>query len=293
MKVTGFTFIRNAVKFDYPVKEAITSILPICDDFVVAVGNSDDTTLDLIKSIDPIKIRVIETVWDDSLREGGAVLAKETDKALAAISLESDWAFYIQGDEVVHEDFLPIIKAAMQTYKDVSKVDGLLFNYLHFYGSYDFVGASSNWYKNEIRIIKPGRDIYSYKDAQGFRKGDNKKLKVIPINACVYHYGWVKEPKLMQTKTANFEKFYNSDQWIKENMVGIEEFDYVAHIKEIKPFKGSHPEVMKSRIAAKNWKFNADISMNKTRLKDKIKRFLYASFGWDLSHTNYIILRRK
>jgi hypothetical protein len=44
MKVAGFTFIRNAVKNDYPVVEAITSILSICDEFVVALGNSDDGT---------------------------------------------------------------------------------------------------------------------------------------------------------------------------------------------------------------------------------------------------------
>ena len=79
MKVTGFTFIRNAIKYDYPVVEAITSILPICDDFVVAVGNSDDGTLALIQSIHPTKIRIVETIWDDTKREGGKVLALETD----------------------------------------------------------------------------------------------------------------------------------------------------------------------------------------------------------------------
>ena len=108
MKVTGFTFVKNALIYDYPVLEAIKSILPICDDFVVAVGKSDDDTLDLIKSIDPAKIRIIETEWDESLREGGRVLAVETNKAFAEISSDSDWAFYIQGDEVVHEKYLPL-----------------------------------------------------------------------------------------------------------------------------------------------------------------------------------------
>ena len=48
MKVCGFSFIRNAVKYDYPIVESIRSILPICDKFVVAVGNSEDNTLQLI-----------------------------------------------------------------------------------------------------------------------------------------------------------------------------------------------------------------------------------------------------
>ena len=138
MKVTGFTFIRNAIKLDYPIVEAINSILPICDNFVVAVGNSEDDTLKLIQSIDPSKISIIQTIWDDTLRENGAVLAIETNKAFQAIGIESDWAFYIQGDEVIHEQYLEIIHKAMVYYKNRNDIDGLLFNYLHFYGSYDY-----------------------------------------------------------------------------------------------------------------------------------------------------------
>ena len=121
MKVSGFTFARNAVKFDYPVAEAIRSVLPLCDEFVVAAGNSDDNTRELIASIDPAKIRIIDTVWDDNLRDGGKVLAAETDKALDAVSDDCDWAFYIQADEVVPEAFHSAIKAGMERVIRVSK----------------------------------------------------------------------------------------------------------------------------------------------------------------------------
>ena len=132
MKVSGFSFIRNAIKLDYPIVEAITSILPICDEFVIAVGKSEDDTLALIQSINSPKIKIIETIWDEALREGGRVLASETDKAFSHISPDSDWAFYIQGDEVVHEDYLPLIKKLMEKWKDDLNVEGLLFNYKHF-----------------------------------------------------------------------------------------------------------------------------------------------------------------
>ncbi|MFM6937069.1 MAG: glycosyltransferase family 2 protein, partial [Aquirufa sp.] len=154
MKIAGFTFIRNAVQNDYPIVEAITSILPICDEFVVAVGNSTDGTLELIQAIPSDKIRIIETVWDESAREGGRVFALETDKAYQAISPDTDWAFYIQGDECVHEDDLPNIVAAMQTHSDNPTVEGLLFHYKHFYGSYDYVAVSRRWYRREIRVVK-------------------------------------------------------------------------------------------------------------------------------------------
>src|SRR5689334_19405062 len=102
MKVSGFSFIRNAVKYKYPIEEALRSILPLCDEIVVAVGRSEDNTRELVASIDP-KIRILDTVWDDSLREGGKVLAVETDKAYRALDPNSDWCVYIQGDEVLHE----------------------------------------------------------------------------------------------------------------------------------------------------------------------------------------------
>ncbi|RLD89092.1 MAG: glycosyltransferase family 2 protein [Bacteroidetes bacterium] len=286
MKVSGFSFIKDALKYDYPVVEAITSILPICDEFVVAVGQSTDETLNLIRQIDKKKIKIIETQWDESLREGGRVLAVETDKALAQIAEDSDWAFYIQGDEVVHEKYLDTIYQSMLRYKDDFKVDGLLFNYLHFYGSYDYVGSSSNWYSHEIRVIRNDKSIYSYRDAQGFRKGNNQKLCVKSVDAYVYHYGWVKDPRKMQKKQETFHKYWHDDNWLDEHVAKAREFNYEKHVRQLRLFDGEHPAVMKKRIAEKNWQFDFDISRNKTGFKDRLKKWL-AGFGIVLGYKNY------
>jgi hypothetical protein len=291
LKVTGFTFIRNAIKLDYPIVEAIKSILPLCTDFIVAVGNSEDRTFELIQSIDPEKIKIIETIWDDSLRENGEVLAVETNKAFQAISNDSDWAFYIQGDEVIHEKYLPTIQSAMIAFKDRKEIDGLLFNYHHFYGSYDYIGASSKWYREEIRIIKNDKSIYSYKDAQGFRKGNNEKLNVAAIPAFVYHYGWVKDPRAMQIKQESFNRLWHDDQWLEENVVKTEAFEYEDHVSQLALFKESHPEVMHERIKQKNWKFDYDISKNKRSLKDKFKDLLL-KFGINASYQNYYLIEK-
>ena len=289
MKVSGFTFIRNAITYDYPIVEAIRSILPLCDEVVVAVGNSEDATLQLIQSIDP-KVRIIETVWDDTVREGGRTLALETDKAYAAISKDSDWAFYIQGDEVMHEQYYPVIQAAMANYKDNPSIDGLLFNYLHFYGSYDYVGSSISWYPDEIRIIRVRKDIFSYRDAQGFRKQPNDKLNVKRIDAWMYHYGWVKPPEKMQLKQASFHKMWHDDEWVNEHVEQVAEFDYFKNIAALKLFDGSHPAVMLPRIEQKNWSFNYDISCNREKKKDKLKRIIKRVFGWDIRYKNFRIV---
>lgn len=286
MKVSGFTFIRNAVKFKYPIVEAIRSVLPICDDFYVAVGKSEDDTLGLIKSIDPEKVKVVETVWDEAVRTDGKVYALETDKAFQAIPEDTDWAFYIQGDEAIHEQYLPIVKKAMEKWNDKPEVDGLLFKYMHFYGSYDYVGNSERWYPNEIRVIKNNKKIYSYKDAQGFRKNDNEKLRVKPVDAYIYHYGWVKDPRDQNEKRKNFAKLYNPSLNAESEILASGKFDY-SDIDSLALFKGTHPKVMQEVIAKKNWSFDYDLSWNKTTLKNRGKRLVKKLTGIELGYKNY------
>ncbi|GHN00201.1 hypothetical protein WSM22_16900 [Cytophagales bacterium WSM2-2] len=290
MKVCGFTIIRNAVKYDYPVAEAISSILPLCDEFIVCVGNSSDDTLQLVRNINSPKIKIIETVWDDSVREGGRTFALETDKAFQAISSDCDWGFYIQADEAVHEKYYPVIREAMEKYKNDQSVDGLLFHYKHFYGSYDYVGESWRWYRREIRVIRNNKNIFSYRDAQGFRKKPNEKLNVKLIDAFIYHYGWVKDPRAMQNKQQDWNKFYHDDQWIDTHVAKAEQFDY-TNVDSLELFDGTHPQALLDRIKRKNWKFDYDISIKKYSFKEKVKRFVYAFTGYRLGeYKNYKII---
>jgi hypothetical protein len=227
---------------------------------------------------------------DDNLRQGGQVLAIETNKAFDAISKDVDWCFYIQSDECVHEKHLASIKEAMQKYKDDKQVDGLLFNYVHFYGTYNYVGNSRRWYRKEIRVIKNDKSIRSYKDAQGFRKTDNSKLNVKPINAEIYHYGWVKPPKAQQAKQEHFHKMWHDDEWMKKNIAQVEEFDY-SQIDSLEEFKGTHPQVFQARVKAADWNFKFDQSQIKLSTKDKFLLFIEKTTGWKVGeYKNYRVL---
>lgn len=287
MKVSGFTLVRNAIKYDYPVVEAIQSILPLCHEVVVAVGRSDDATLDLIKNIHPTKIRIIETVWDDTLREGGRVLAAETDKAFQATDPSSDWCFYIQADEVVHEQYHAPILAAMHQWKNDPSVDGLLFNYLHFYGSYQYIADAYNWYKKEIRIVRRNHGVYSHGDAQGFRKNNNEKLNVKLIAASVYHYGWVKNPQAQQRKQQTFHLLWHDQKWVEQHVKKGNEFDY-SQIDSLRLFEGTHPRVMHPRIAQQDWGFTFDIRQSKMKLKYRLRQWIEHHLGWSIGeYKNY------
>jgi len=289
MKVVGFSFIKNAVKMQYPIVEAIQSILPICDEVIVAVGKSEDATRALVADLGD-KVKIIDTVWDNTLREGGRVLAAETDKALQAIPADADWCVYIQGDEVMHEDGHDEVRQAMLKWKDEDEVDGLLFRYRHFFGSYDYVGMEASWYRNEIRVVKNNKSIFSYKDAQGFRKGENKKLQVKSLKAFIHHYGWVQSPYVMKSKIDYKDELYNSGHFDETKVVVPEDYAFTL-IHALQKFKGKHPAVMQNRIAQVNWVFDYDESKSKLSLKDHFKNISEKLLGRRLfDYKNYKII---
>jgi hypothetical protein len=285
MKVSGFTFIRNGTKYDYPFVESIKSLLPLVDELIVGVGNSEDDTLQKVLSINDSKIKVYETVWDESLREGGKVLAVETDKAKAKVSDDSDWLIYLQTDELIHEKYYETIKNAMLTYKDDKRIDGLLFHYKHFFGSYNYVADGIKWYSKEIRIIRNDKNISSYKDAQGFRK-NGEKLNVKLIDAFIYHYGWVKSPINMFQKHTDMGKWWRNDNEQKNyeqesfsknkgTAFNFNQIDFVALFTE------THPSVMKQRVESADWKTEIDVSVKHfSSFKQRLFYWMLKNFGW-------------
>lgn len=286
MLVSGFTFVRNGIKLDYPFIESIQSLLPMVDELIVVCGNSEDGTRAAIENIASPKIKIIDSIWDDTLREGGKVLAVETNKALDHISPKADWAFYLQADEVIHENDYDNIRNAMKTYLPVRNIDGLLFNYIHFYATYQFYGDSRRWYRKEIRIIRNDKRIRSWRDAQGFRKEGNK-LRVKQIDARIFHYGWVKPPDKQQLKQQSFHRLWHDDDWMKKNVGDAAEFDY-SGIDSLSVFKGSHPAVMKQRIENARWQVSVNAHEKKLSFKNKLLMLIEKFTGWRIGeYRNY------
>jgi glycosyltransferase involved in cell wall biosynthesis len=289
MFVSGFTIIRNAIKYDYPALEAIQSILPICDEVIVLVGNSDDNTLQLIQSIQSDKIKIHHSVWDDSLREGGKALALETNKAMDLINPKADWCFYIQADEVFPEIEIQKLKVSMLNNLENEEVEGLLFQYVHFFGSYNFIASSRDFYRNEIRVIRNNKQIRSYKDAQGFRIS-GRKLKVKKSGVSIFHYGWVRHPEMMSNKIKNFHQLWHSDEWIASQQKLNIAFDYNG-IDSIDTFKGNHPQLMLKRISEKNWDFHPALNKKNIPFRKKILYLIEKLSGYRLGeYKNYQIL---
>lgn len=313
MKISGFSMARNAWKLYYPLRPAIESILPLVDEFVVAIGagDEDDRTREWIAAIDSPKVKIIDTVWDLEQYPHGTENAHQTDIARAACI--GDWLFYLQADEVVHENDLPKIRARCQQLVDDPEVEGLLFKYLHFWGDYQHVHQSHNWYKNEIRIIRNRSDIHSWVSAQSFRRIPNfdglhyrqkegtYRLKVAPVDAHIYHYGWVRPPRLMKKKMRALNRIHEGPEKKQAGVDDAPDFDY-GPLGDLPIFRGTHPQVMQSWIEQLDWQealYEHGPLTSRSKMKHETTKYKLLSWlenhilgGRKIGRKNYILLRR-
>jgi len=288
MTISGFSMVRNATKYYYPIKQAIASILPIVDEFVVAVGegDADDRTLQEIQSLGSDKVRIIHTRWDLEKYPRGMVHAQQTDIAKAAC--KGDWLFYLQSDEVVHEEDLPKIVRRCEELLPDKSIEGILFRYRHFWGDYDHYLISHAWYDEEIRIIRNDPEIHSWESAQSFRRipdfdglhyrrqEGTIKLKVARIDAYINHYGWVRPPQYMQKKTKQLATIHKGAGTADNLFRSQPEEFHFGDRKLLTPYNHSSPAVMKEWISKFDW---AD-KLNRTDIpkgtaKHKHEQFKY------------------
>lgn len=278
MKISGFTMVRNATLLYYPIKESIMSVLPLVDEFIVALdkGDAEDQTEQEILSIGSDKIKIIDRKWDEQLYRNSQIFRHETNFALSQCT--GDWCFYIQADEVIHEDDYDVIRNACNAHLNDNKVEGLLFNYRHFWGDYNHFLPFHGWYRNEIRIIRNNIGVQSVKDAQSFRIGD-RKLNVASIPARIFHYGWVRPPERMGKKKKEHDNIHqgNATSTLRNK---VEYFNY-GNLSRIPLYKETHPGIMQQRIESFFWAdqltYNEFIN---TRKKLKHERTLNKLISW-------------
>ena len=283
MKVSGFTFIKNAEMLGYPFIESIQSILPIVDEFVIAVGKSDDNTLEIIKSIKDDKIRIIETQWNESMQDRGYVYAQQ--KMTAQFSCTGDWAFYLEGDEVLHEKDLDTIRNTMEQHLDNPEVEALYFDYYHFYGKPDQVGIAG--YKRAPRIIRNTIRNYS-PDGLFFVVMDKNKKGRYPKAAhagChIYHYGHVRKVEKNNEKIKQTGKYWGDEEPDTFSTYGN------IDLGEIRPFTGTHPQIVQKWIdteAEQEFKQNPNYKITLKDKKHRIRFWLDEKLGWDISKKHY------
>jgi len=236
--ISGFTFIRNGVELNFCFEASIRSLLPLVDEFVIAVGKSSDDTLARVRAIGDPKIRIIETIWNDRMADRGFVYAQQ--KMIAQYACTGDWAFYLEGDEVVHEDELANIRASVDKHHTNPAVEALVFDYYHFYGSRDWIAVSPAWYRRECRLIR--NTIRSYApDGQYWLVTSQHKRPRNPqaalAHAHIFHYGWIRRNEDMNKKLNQVSKYWGKTA----APIQYSQFDARA----LRPFNATHPKIVR------------------------------------------------
>jgi hypothetical protein len=276
MKVSGFTILRHGTKFDYPYLESLRSLLPLVDELIVNVGIGEDDTLDRLRTFAREeglgKVVLFESHWpldDPERRRGGQILAEQTNLALDRCT--GDWCIYLQADEVLHEKDRPEIRVALEKNLENPELDGLLFRYVHFYGSFDVVRNSRSAYRREVRIIRRASGARSVGDAQSFRLPGGEKPRVALLDASIYHYGWVRPPEVMKEKTFFMDTLYHGGKKVAAGSTATGDNYRYKKIWGLYPFRGTHPAVMHARIAAKKWTWDLKRSPLEWQFRDAKK----------------------
>ena len=282
MKVSAFTFIKNGQILGYPFVESIQSILTIVDEFVINVGESEDDTLLVIQSIHSSKIRIIKSKWNDTMQERGFVYGQQ--KMIAQYNCTGDWAFYIEGDEVYHENDLEQIRESMIMHLDDPNVEALAFDFYHFYGNSDSYLDSPGWYRSEVRIIK--NSVRSYAPDGLFwlvlnsnKQGRYPRAKHTGVSC--YHYGWLRSQEQMNLKSEKVQKY-----WAKDPV----KVDYSQMDQSIiKEFQGSHPEIIQEWLPKECGLYKVDPNYKPTKKQKKHRIMIKFEnfFGVDLSKKHY------
>ena len=299
MKISGFTYVRNGFEYGVPFLESIQSILPVCNEMIVAVGDSTDGTREAIQGLKSDKIKIIDTIWDMNLRKGGKIFAKQTNLAMDEIS--GDWAFHIQADEVIHEKDLPAIISAIQENDSNKKVEGFILPFLHFWGGYNYIRNTRRVHNYEVRIFRNGLNVRSYRDSQGFRKFKNladyesgkekgEKLCVKKIDASVYHYNGIRPPEIFRKKAEQMGAFYKSEEEVKRAL-DQRKYDWDS-VDRVIEFTGTHPLVMIPKVKAQNWEYVFNPAKAVWEKKDRIMQPIEDLIGFKIGeYKNYKLIR--
>lgn len=285
--ISGYTFLRNGVKLGYPFVESLRSLLPLCDEVIVALGDCADGTEEALLAIGDPKLRIIRTQWNERMQDRGFVYAQQ--KMIAHYNCTGDWAFYLEGDEVLHERDIETIRAAVNRHHDDARVEAFAFRYLHFYGSPATLAVSPGWYRTEVRLVRNTLRWFAPDGLFSVVMDKNKRgryPRAVLLDTQIYHYGHARRGEYMTKKTASVEKYWGGEP----RPHAYANIDAQA----IAPFAGTHPAIVAGWLRDHAEKeFTPDNSRRPTR-KEKKHRLMMALeklFGLELSKRHYIRLR--
>lgn len=196
MKTSGLLIIRNGVECGYTFQEALLTLDAVCDEIIVCEGYSTDSTFDEIESLKNPKIKIFRDAWERCA--DGSEFARVTNLGLRRCT--GDYIFYLQADELVHENDLPGLREAIAS----GQYNSISFGFVHL--RYDFGSQIANdVYTRAIRVIRNIPEIVSIQDGFDFGGGITPGLASQWV---IYHAGYVFLANILAKMINHYQEFY-------------------------------------------------------------------------------------
>lgn len=200
MTLGGTIFVRNGITYDYCFVEAIDSLLGFCDKVVVVDAGSTDGSQHVLESMRHPKLQVHLLdghEWDEI--PGKEKLVYFTDKAIEL--LDTDWNFYLQADEIVHESSYLWIRQAIK-----EDTEGFLCSRINLWQSpFMQLNVPQNRMPCSTQVLRLAKSNFrSYGDAESIQTNTCSSKYVDQIK--IYHMGFVRKREVMKAKIINMQE---------------------------------------------------------------------------------------
>ena len=98
---------KNCLMQGYPIREAIISALPVCDEFIVLEGYSTDGTFELISTIEDSRIKVFQNEWGEA-GHSAEPIRKAINKARERVT--GDYIFQVDANQITPPESAHLIR---------------------------------------------------------------------------------------------------------------------------------------------------------------------------------------
>ena len=199
-KLTGIGKIYNGIKYDFPLKECISSVLEGAEEFILVVcKDSEDNTIEFCKDMaskEP-RLKLIYDVWRETPTENYKNMARLANKAIS--SVKTDWFVSVDMDEIMPLNASKNLVLYLNSIPNDIGVVQLRFHHLYFDIKHEILGKL---YPHIHRIARSKMDWQSGSDGCGLGGGKGKEFIT---NICTCHYGYLREMQIALEKETRFQ----------------------------------------------------------------------------------------
>jgi glycosyltransferase involved in cell wall biosynthesis len=248
--LSGYVCIRNAIFFDYCIREAVMSLLPVCDEVIISDGQSDDGTFEILKELAKMdsRVRIITYPWDNPVRDIGfwtRWMNTARGHLRYATQLEVD------ADEIIDPAGYDQIRALVGTGKSA------LFQRLNFWKDSKHLAPENVACGTQVARLGP-TSAWMCSDEPFPAVNPNIRTDAEPFPTLrIFHYGFIRDPKAFVRKSVAVQNMFfgSCDSRITEMDAQGKDWrdrDYFEGLK-LREYNDYHPEVAHQWLLARGY----------------------------------------